>query len=234
MNFRFCPQCTTALEAQLHGRQQRAVCPACGYVHYRNPTVGVAVVVLQEKSILLGRRSAASSYGGMWCIPCGHVEWDEEIRAAATREFHEETGLEVRLGEVVAVHSNFHAPRRQTVGVWFRGYPTGGTLRAGDDLDQVAYFPLDAPPELAFPTDQLVLTQLMTAHAANQPVRGTPDGAIEAASRFLAVHSDAQGEGIFGNRTLRRGERIEATACRSSAPVRRAAIRALRGPRRRR
>ena len=177
MNFRFCPQCTTALEAQLHGRQQRAVCPACGYVHYRNPTVGVAVVVLQEKSILLGRRSAASSYGGMWCIPCGHVEWDEEIRAAATREFHEETGLEVRLGEVVAVHSNFHAPRRQTVGVWFRGYPTGGTLRAGDDLDQVAYFPLDAPPELAFPTDQLVLTQLMTAHAANQPVRGTPDGA---------------------------------------------------------
>jgi ADP-ribose pyrophosphatase YjhB (NUDIX family) len=23
----------------------------------------------------------------MWCIPCGHVEYDEEIRSAARREF---------------------------------------------------------------------------------------------------------------------------------------------------
>ena len=170
MNFRFCPQCATALELPLHGRRHRAVCPACGYVHYRNPTVGVAVVVIQEKGILLGRRSTTSSYAGMWCIPCGHVEWDEEIRAAARREFHEETGLTVRLGEVVAVHSNFHNPRQQTVGVWFSGYPTGGALQAGDDLDQVAYFPLDAPPNLAFPTDQLVLTQLMTARTVRDAV----------------------------------------------------------------
>ena len=93
----------------------------------------------------------------MWCIPCGYVEWGEDIREAAHREFLEETGLEVEVGVAYAVHSNFHDPESLTVGIWFRGTPTGGSLEAGDDLDQVGYFPLGAPPEpLAFPTDRLV------------------------------------------------------------------------------
>ena len=88
----------------------------------------------------------------MWCIPCGYVEWGEDIREAAHREFLEETGLEVEVGVAYAVHSNFHDPESLTVGIWFRGTPTGGSLEAGDDLDRVGYFPLDAPPEpLAFP-----------------------------------------------------------------------------------
>lgn len=47
------------------------------------------------------------------------------------------------------------------MGIWFWGQVTGGKLEAGDDLDAVDYFPLDALPEpLAFPTDLLVLEQL--------------------------------------------------------------------------
>lgn len=136
-----------------------AVCSACGRAAYRNPAVGVAVVVLNEGRILLGRR-ARGSCRGRWCVPCGYVEWDEDIRDAARREMAEETGLIVEIGEVCAVHSNFHDRARQTVGVWFYGTVTGGTLRAGDDLDQVAYFALDALPELAFPTDGVVLHTL--------------------------------------------------------------------------
>ena len=37
-------------------------------------------------------------------------------------------------------------------------------MQAGDDLDAVAYFALDAlPSPLAFPTDHLVLAQLQAA-----------------------------------------------------------------------
>ena len=139
----------------------RMACPQCGFVHYRNPTVGVATVILDDDLILLGRRAPSSTYPGTWCIPCGHVEWDEDIREAARRECLEETGLEVRVDEVVAVHSNFHNPQQHTVGVWFRCEIVGGEPRAGDDLDRVAWFPLDAIPEpLAFPTDRLVLAAL--------------------------------------------------------------------------
>jgi 8-oxo-dGTP diphosphatase len=134
-------------------------CIACGRVTYRNPVVGVAVVVLDGDMILLGRRGRGP-YAGRWCIPCGYVEWDEDIRAAARREMREETGLEVTLGDVVAVHSNFHDRTKQTVGVWFHGQITGGTQQAGDDLDQLAYFPLDTPPPLAFPADGQVIAAL--------------------------------------------------------------------------
>ena len=158
--YRFCPHCANPLELRERGGLPRPTCPACGFVYYRNPAVGVAVVVLQDGKILMGRRSRGG-YEGYWCIPCGYVEWDEDIRDAARREFLEETGLEVELGEVLAVHSNFHNPQQLTVGIWFNGKVVGGTLQAADDLDAVDYFPVVAPPEpLAFPTDRLVLLQL--------------------------------------------------------------------------
>ena len=162
-DFAYCPHCGTALSESEHGGRVRKVCEPCGFVRYRNPTVGVAVVLMRDDQILLGRCAEGSSYGGKWCIPCGHVEWDEDIRVAGVREFEEETGLQVELGEVVAVHSNFHNPNQHTVGVWFEAKEVGGKLEAGDDLGEVRYFGLKGTPpasEMAFPTDLLVLKKL--------------------------------------------------------------------------
>jgi 8-oxo-dGTP diphosphatase len=159
-DYKFCPRCGRHLTLQQRGDRIRPVCEGCGFILYRNPAVGVAVVLLQGEQILLGRR-ARGPYQGHWCIPCGYVEWGEDVRDAAQREFLEETGLEVAVGEVYAVHSNFHNPQSLTVGVWFSGRVTGGSLQPGDDLDRARYFPLDALPEpLAFPTDALVLERL--------------------------------------------------------------------------
>ncbi len=157
----FCPRCGKPLATEMRRGHVRLVCAGCAYVLYRNPIVGVAVGVLDGPRILLGRRKAGGEWGGKWCIPCGYVEWGEEVRTAARREFLEETGLAVELGDVCAVHSNFHNPASLTVGVWFHGRVTGGTRCAVADLQAVGYFPLDALPEpLAFPTDVLVLEQL--------------------------------------------------------------------------
>jgi len=143
----------------LHGRE-RLVCPACQFIFWQNPVVGVAVIVLQHDRIVLARR-ARGVYKGAWCIPCGYVEYDEDVRQAAQREFQEETGLLVEVGEVYAVHSNFHNPASHSVGIWFRGTVLSGTLRPDDDVDQVVYMPLHhLPDNLAFPTDRLVLAQL--------------------------------------------------------------------------
>ena len=117
------------------------------------------MVLLEGDSILLGRRNGGP-WSGRWCIPCGHVDWGEDIRDAARREMKEETGLIVEIGPVCAVHSNFHDRSSLTVGVWFHGRAVGGVLEAGDDLDRVGYFPLRTPPPLAFPTDATVIADL--------------------------------------------------------------------------
>ena len=159
--FLFCPMCRSTLEPKVRGGKPRPQCPACGYVQYRNPVAGVAVICHRGRGILMGRRAAGQSRGGEWCIPCGYVEWGEDIREAARREMLEETGLIIEVGPVYDVHSNFHDPKSLTVGVWFTGTIIGGTMNASDDVDMVDFFPLDQIPEpLAFPTDRLILDRL--------------------------------------------------------------------------
>lgn len=155
----FCPRCGTAEIAARDG--PFPVCAGCGFSRRRFPLVGVAIVIRDETGrVLLGRR-AYGVWAGLWCIPCGAVEWHEHVRAAAEREFLEETGLQVRAGAVIAVHSNFHQPERHSVGIWFAGDVVGGELGPGDgELTAVRWFDPAEPPELAFPTDALVLQQL--------------------------------------------------------------------------
>jgi signal transduction histidine kinase/ADP-ribose pyrophosphatase YjhB (NUDIX family) len=134
----------------------------------RRPTVGVAGIVLRDQErgpeVLLVRRGPGARYGrGLWCIPCGYLEWDEDVRDGARREIHEETGLEVELLDLFDVRSNFHDPEHQTVGCWFRARPRDAAAEPvpGDDADRAEYFPLEAlPEELAFPTDERVLARL--------------------------------------------------------------------------
>lgn len=127
----------------------------------RRPSVGVAIVARDERGrVLLGKRAVGWGTGA-WCIPCGSLEWGEDVRAAAERELKEETGLSARAGEVVAVHSNFHDPERLTVGIWFAGEEVEGEAAPADgELSEIGYFDPGEPPPLAFPTDALVLAQL--------------------------------------------------------------------------
>lgn len=157
---RFCPLCGAGLERRISGDRERPACPRCDYVLYGNPLPGVAVVVVQDGRVLLGRRCTAP-FEGQWCIPCGYVEADEDLHDAARREFREETGLQVELGSLYAVHSNFQVAARPVIGIWFLARVIGGELRAGDDLEELRFFPIDYPPaDLAFDGDRLVIEKL--------------------------------------------------------------------------
>ncbi len=159
--FTYCPECGSALEQRMVARRQRAVCEACGFVHWRNPAVGVAVVVRDDAGrVLLIRRGSEATRSGLWAVPAGFVDYGEEVRAAAARELREETGLVAEVGDPIWVASNFHDPAKLTVGIWFTGAVIGGSLQAGDDADDAGWFGLDDLPPLAFETDQALFTHL--------------------------------------------------------------------------
>ena len=59
------------------------------------PLIGVAVIVVRDGRVLLGKRRNAHG-AGTWQFPGGHLEYGESIEACACRELFEETGLTIR------------------------------------------------------------------------------------------------------------------------------------------
>jgi 8-oxo-dGTP diphosphatase len=64
--------------------------------------VGVGGVVISQGRALLVRRGSAPLQG-QWSIPGGMLEVGETIVAGVRRELAEETGIEVRVGELIEV-----------------------------------------------------------------------------------------------------------------------------------
>jgi|GEM_PF-123921 len=172
--YRYCPLCGGPLTSEWHSELPPRQCVACERSWYRNPTVGVAVIVIQGAGLLLVRRRC-----GRWCIPCGYVEWNETVEDAARRELLEETGLSVELERVYSVQSNFHDPRQHTVGVWYLGHSVSGNVRAGDDARDAQWWPMNQLPVLAFPTDEVVVEQLRSDPSLSLPQRTQNDGIRE-------------------------------------------------------
>mgnify|MGYP001074707969 CR=1 FL=1 len=141
---RYCPHCTHVLEERLTFGRLRLVCPACGFVHFRAPKVGVSAFVEQEGRVLLVQRGIDPGRGE-WCLPSGFVEWDEAPETAAVRECAEETGLIVGSLELLAMIHYTDDFRGPGINLTYRAQVTGGTLRAGDDAAGVRFF---APAEL--------------------------------------------------------------------------------------
>jgi len=151
--FAFCPVCRTKLAQQPLGREERPMCPGCGFVQFRNPAPAVGVLIVEERKVLLGLRRNPPGQG-KWALPSGYVEHDEDFVAAAIREVREETGLEIKVQAVIGVSSSFLSPQAHFLAVYLLARVVGGEIVAEDDLEVVRWFSLDGLlPEMAFPED---------------------------------------------------------------------------------
>jgi 8-oxo-dGTP diphosphatase len=61
----------------------------------KRPLIGVAVLVIKEGRVLLGKRKNAHG-SGTWAFPGGHLEFNESIKACARREVSEEAGIQIK------------------------------------------------------------------------------------------------------------------------------------------
>src|SRR5687768_530126 len=70
---------------------------------YPKPVPGAAVVALRGDEVLLAQRGREPGRG-QWSLPGGSIEAGETARAAAAREAWEETGIRLRVMDVVEVY----------------------------------------------------------------------------------------------------------------------------------
>jgi ADP-ribose pyrophosphatase YjhB (NUDIX family) len=101
----------------------------------------------------------------------GFIESDEDFLTAAIREVKEETGLDVEIRSILSVVSNFLSPGLHTLAIVLLACVVGGELRAADDLDEVAWFPLSGPlPEMAFEADAHICERYYKTQLEGAPV----------------------------------------------------------------
>jgi 8-oxo-dGTP diphosphatase len=110
------------------------------------PVVGVGGVVIENDRALLIRRGTEPLLG-QWSIPGGTLELGESLEAGVARELLEETGLEVRVTDLIEVFdrifpasdSSVSRPRYHYVIVDYLCERIQGEPRAGSDVTDVAY-----------------------------------------------------------------------------------------------
>ncbi len=156
----YCPRCGHALEDAMAFGRMRRVCPACGLVVFRDHKVAAGVAVEDETGKLLLVRRAWNPKKGMWSLPAGFVDDDEAPEAAAIRECREETGLEIGDLQLLTVVSGREHARGADIVIVYRARIKGGELLAADDAAEVAFFPLDALPPLAFRATEAAVAEL--------------------------------------------------------------------------
>jgi 8-oxo-dGTP diphosphatase len=152
--------CGSRIEKKIVDHRERAVCPSCSFIHYRNPAPAAGVLLVEDGRVLLVRRKFEPRRG-LWSIPAGFLEFDEDITECAIREMKEETNLDVELDGLFNVYSAFDDPRTTALLVLFLGTRVGGELRCGDDAVEARYFGLgELPDELAFRAHEKALREL--------------------------------------------------------------------------
>lgn len=161
VSYRFCPRCSQPLSGvPLFGRE-RPHCPACGFIHFQNPKVAVAVLVTDQDRVLLVKRAVVPQIG-FWSLPAGFMDFDELPQAAAGREVEEETGVRIEITELLEI---FPMPQGGGIVITYAARPVSdGAVRPGDDVSDAAWFaPAAIPADLAFESTRTVLAQWLAA-----------------------------------------------------------------------
>lgn len=141
----YCPVCGHELEDRRAFNRVRRVCPACGFIFFREPKVAAGALVQRDGQVVLIRRAVVPRKG-YWALPAGYMEYDERPEEAALREVREETGLRVEITGILDVYSMENPHRRGIIVVYWANW-LEGELIPSDDASDARWFGPDALPE---------------------------------------------------------------------------------------
>lgn len=90
------------------------------------------ICLQQDKMLLVRHQPFAHNPAGLWSPPGGGLRFGEPVNRALKREFYEETGLLVEVGEFLCIRE-FIALPLHALELFFAVTITGGSLVTGSD-----------------------------------------------------------------------------------------------------
>jgi len=142
-------ECGELLQTKVLENKEQPFCDSCDRIYFPDNKVAAAVLIEHEGEILLVKRGIAP-HRGKWTLPAGFIDAGEDPVAAAERECLEETGLHVRVTDLLKIISGQEHLRGAHLVILYRAEIEYGELNAADDADEAAFFGPDNLPPLAF------------------------------------------------------------------------------------
>jgi ADP-ribose pyrophosphatase YjhB (NUDIX family) len=156
-SFKHCKLCGAAVNyvVPVDDNRERAVCTACGNVHYENPLNVVGTLPVWGDQVLLCRRNIEPRYG-YWTLPAGFMELNETAAEGALRETIEEAGASV---EMQSLYTVINVVRVGQVHLFYRARLLNTTFAPGPETIEAQLFSeADIPwDDLAFKTVKVTL-----------------------------------------------------------------------------
>lgn len=124
-----------------------------GIPRYAVTTDSVVIGFNQAELFVVLIRRKNPPFEGMWALPGGFVEENEDLEEAALRELKEETRLELdRMVQVGAFGKPGRDPRGRVISIAYLALRPLEELKvdAGDDAKEAGLFSLNRLPPLAF------------------------------------------------------------------------------------
>ena len=139
-----CRVCGAATQYRIPAddNRERAICSACGEVHYENPLNVVGTVPVWGEQVLLCRRNIEPRHG-MWTLPAGFMELGESTADGALRETIEEAGANVEMQELFSV---LNVVRVGQVHFFYRARMLDTSLNPGPESIEARLFREDEIP----------------------------------------------------------------------------------------
>ena len=167
--------------------------------------VAAYAVILRDDRILLSRLAERLTDKELWTLPGGGLKHGEDPRDAVVREVHEETGLDVEIGETAHVyslhqHDAFRQGRRadaHALRIVYDGWvpvdsPEPHVVEVDGSTMEAAWKPLDEVLDGTVPVVSLV-TEVLAEHRVVRLQRVAAYALVLRGDRILLVRNSPRG-----------------------------------------
>jgi ADP-ribose pyrophosphatase YjhB (NUDIX family) len=141
--WRTCPRC----RAELQHKSVSVKCPSCGLSVHASPAPTASAILVDEEGRVLLTRRAGDPGEGLWDLPGGFLEEDEDALGTLARELREELGVELEPGRLVGSFPDRYGEGGPwTINFYWEARIVSGEPTPADDVADLDWFPRDALP----------------------------------------------------------------------------------------